>query len=139
MPTRPPIFRPKQGQGSLDDARARAREADHHRGSFRERGYSSLWDRSSRIYRAAHPLCVGCQAIGVVKATELVDHVIPHKGDPALMWGEHNWQACCRWHHDQVKQILERKHARREISDADLKLDSAIAIAVAREQWGRGG
>jgi 5-methylcytosine-specific restriction protein A len=25
----------------------------------------------------------------------VVDHVVPHHGDPVLMWSESNWQALC--------------------------------------------
>jgi 5-methylcytosine-specific restriction enzyme A len=39
---------------------------------------------------------------------EVVDHIIPHKGDINLFWDTKNWQALCKWHHDSVKQREEK-------------------------------
>ncbi|WP_456297628.1 HNH endonuclease signature motif containing protein [Kineothrix alysoides] len=35
-----------------------------------------------------------------VKAT-VVDHVIPHRGDPILFWDKRNWQPLCKTCHDK--------------------------------------
>lgn len=80
---------------------------DRARGTFRERGYTSRWDRRSAHFRSIYPLC-GMRPNGqkpvmsqcytehrTTRATQ-VDHVIPHKGDPVLMWDElGNWQSLC--------------------------------------------
>lgn len=79
------------------------------------------------------PLCVGCQAIGLIVAADLVDHVEPHKGDTAKFWDTGKWQSSCRWHHDVVKQRLELMWMRGEITAADLWLDSAVAIRITRQ------
>jgi hypothetical protein len=68
-----------------------------------------------------------------VTATEITDHVQPHKGDPGRLWDEAMWQSACRWHHDVIKlikHILERMFARGEIKVADLWLNSAAAIRL---------
>ena len=31
----------------------------------------------------------------------LLDHIIPHRGNPVLMWDESNWQALCKPCHDK--------------------------------------
>lgn len=52
-------------------------------------------------YLQAHPLCVHCLAEGrYVKAT-VVDHKIPHRGDPKLFWDTDNWQSLCKPCHDR--------------------------------------
>jgi hypothetical protein len=38
----------------------------------------------------------------------VVDHVIPHRGDPRLFWDEANLQAVSKVYHDSVKQAQER-------------------------------
>jgi 5-methylcytosine-specific restriction protein A len=48
-----------------------------------------------------------CLAMGAVTASAVVDHKTPHKGDPALMWDEANWQALCKPCHDRDKQAIE--------------------------------
>ena len=35
------------------------------------------WTRLSRAFRAEHPLCAECQRQGVVKAADVVDHIVP--------------------------------------------------------------
>ena len=50
-----------------------------------------------------------CEAQGRVTAATVVDHIIPHKGDPVLMWdSEHNWQSLCDPHHNRDKQSQDR-------------------------------
>jgi 5-methylcytosine-specific restriction enzyme A len=81
---------------------------DKERGSFRERGYNSRWDRRSRAFRRLYPLCgmrpnhqrpvmSQCYDEGRTTPAMQVDHVIPHRNDPGLMWDElGNWQSLCR-------------------------------------------
>lgn len=103
------------------------------RPSFRERGYSANWDRASRAFRRDHPLCLGCSALGRVAVAELTDHVVPHRGDMVLFWDRSRWQPSCRWHHDVVKQRLEELFERGQVGGDDLRLDSAVAIELARK------
>ena len=41
-----------------------------------ERGYGGEWERISRIYRSAHPVCEVCHDA----PAEHVDHIIPFRG-----------------------------------------------------------
>lgn len=82
-------------------------EHDARRGSAHSRGYGVRWDKTSKGFRREHPLCCCCQANGVVTATTLVDHVIPHRGDMALFWDPKNWQALCDRCHNVIKKRME--------------------------------
>jgi len=62
------------------------------RPNFRKRGYTTRWDKAAANFRRQHPYCLGCQAIGRVMPTELVDHVEPHKGDQSKFWSTALWQ-----------------------------------------------
>lgn len=106
---------------------------DYRRGSARERGYDTRWDKAARSHRRRYPLCRGCEAAGLVVAAELTDHVEPHKGDQAKFWDTSHWQSSCRWHHDVVKQRLELMWVRGEITVADLWLDSPVALRLAEQ------
>lgn len=133
MPQLPPTFRPRHQPGRAEVRRA----ADQRRGSARARGYSARWDKASRGYRKAHPLCLGCQAVGEVRAAEVVDHVVPPKGDRALFWDHDNWQpACSALCHSRVKQALEARWLRGELPDEALRLDSPAAIETRRQMLG---
>ena len=69
--------------------------------------------------------------MGHVTATKATDHIIPHRGDQVLFWDPDNRQPACAWHHSVVKQVLERRFERGEVTQDDLRLDSAVAVATA--------
>jgi len=84
-----------------------ARAVEHARTSRQARGYGNRWARRSRLFRARYPLCgmrpngqtpvmSACYDEGRVTLAWQVDHVVPHRGDPALFWDEiGNWQSLC--------------------------------------------
>lgn len=76
--------------------RARQHEA---RPNFRQRGYTSRWDKLRKLHLQRHPLCVHCESEGKLTPATEVDHVIPHRGDQSLFWNEGNWQSLCKSHH----------------------------------------
>jgi 5-methylcytosine-specific restriction enzyme A len=43
---------------------------------------------------------VECEKTGRIEAANVVDHIIPHRGDMELFWDADNWQSLCRAHHD---------------------------------------
>lgn len=109
------------------------------RASARARGYDARWDRASKQFLRSHPLCRGCDAVGRIEPSTLTDHVIPHRGDLARFWDRAWWQASCKWCHDVVKQVLERRFEAGEIEAADLWLDSSAARAARAATEGEGG
>lgn len=110
------------------------------RRSAAERLYDRRWARASAAFLAANPLCVGCRALGQSEPATLTDHVVPHRGDRRLFWEPANWQASCRWHHDAIKQALERRFEAGELDADDLRLDSAVAAELSRNlRSDRGG
>jgi 5-methylcytosine-specific restriction enzyme A len=125
MPSRPRVFRSAHSQlePTVDEAR----------GTSRERGYSAQWDKAAKLYRRSHPLCIGCEALGRVMVAEVVDHVIPHKGDQGLFWDQSNWQSSCDAHHVQIKPRLEKLFAQGRITRSDLRLDGAVAQKLSFE------
>lgn len=56
---------------------------------------TTRWRRLRLIHLAAHPLCADCGSVGLVTAATDVDHIKPHRGDPALFWARSNWQSLC--------------------------------------------
>ena len=65
--------------------------------------YGTRWQRVRKKYLAEHPLCVKCAAENPPRYTKatVVDHIVPHRGDPVLFWDPGNWQPLCKNHHDQ--------------------------------------
>lgn len=82
----------------------RPRERDSHydreRGTAAQRGYNAAWRRARLAFLRQHPWCVMCEQEGKLVPAEVVDHVIPHKGDYERFWDLSNWQALCKRHHD---------------------------------------
>ena len=75
-----------------------------------QRGYDYRWQKAREQYLAEHPLCVRCEAQGLVVAANVVDHVIAHRGDKRLFWDRTNWQALCTPCHSGDKQREERTY-----------------------------
>ncbi len=72
------------------------------------RGYGYKWQKVREIFLAENPLCVYCKREGRVTAANVVDHIVPHKGDQKLFWRRSNWQALCASCHSSIKQAEER-------------------------------
>ena len=51
----------------------------------------------------AHPLAVDWfkEHDGHVMLAEVVDHIIPHRGDMMLFWDSRNWQGLTKADHDR--------------------------------------
>ena len=76
----------------------------------RHKLYDSRWAKAAKSYLIVHPDCVYCAAnqTGLPNASQCVDHIVPHGGDPDLFWDEDNWQALCYRCHNSDKQAEER-------------------------------
>jgi 5-methylcytosine-specific restriction protein A len=77
------------------------RVLDRERPSAARRGYGTAWRRARSRFLAAHPVCASCRDKGRLEPATVVDHVVPHRGDPALFWNEVNWAPCCKRCHDR--------------------------------------
>jgi 5-methylcytosine-specific restriction protein A len=73
-----------------------------------ERGYDNKWRKARALYLQQHPLCVMCQADGIVGMATVVDHIVPHRGNQSLFWNPANWQSLCATHHSRDKQRIEQ-------------------------------
>lgn len=119
MPTKPasPCTHPNCGRLAVERGRCAdhrrteaARAYDKQRGGAANRGYGRKWEAARLAFLRAHPLCecVDCKGGELrVMAASVVDHIVPHRGDPALFWNSNNWQA-------MAKQCHDRKTARED-------------------------
>lgn len=108
MPEMPPMIR--SGRKRIEVKR----EADQRRGSARERGYTTAWDKAAKGHLRNDPLCV-YHRLGVwgdppaVVAADMVDHLYPHNMDQAVFWDRKRWVSCCTPCHNGPKQRTERQ------------------------------
>ena len=61
-----------------------------------QRGYGGKWRSVRKRYLYDNPFCVGCGRVA-----EVVDHIIPHRGDEGLLYDESNFQPLCKRCHDR--------------------------------------
>ena len=80
----------------------------HDRKGTKEKGYNREWQKARARYLWAHPLCVKCLAQGRYVNATVIDHILPHRGDPVLFWDENNWQALCKSCHDKKTMTADR-------------------------------
>lgn len=76
----------------------------------REQYTHSRWRRLRVAFLERNPLCVYCEREGRITLANVVDHVIPHRGDSRLFWDSSNWQPLCKPCHDSTKAIEEGKN-----------------------------
>ena len=94
--------------------------------------YDARWRQAAALFRAEHPYCLGCAAIGVTRAAVVIDHIVPHRGNEERFLCEENFQSLCRWHHNSVKPMLERMWRAGKIRDVDLRLSSDAAVKLTK-------
>lgn len=85
----------------------------HDHGARRSEGYeanaklynSVAWRKKRDAMRSKHPLCAACLLDGIVRQTEHIDHVIPHRRFPDRFLSN-IFQGLCQPHHT-IKTNLE--------------------------------
>lgn len=105
MPRRPAQFRP---HGSRPKAEIE-READARRGSARDRGYDTRWEKARLAHLARHATCEYCALEGKLTAANTVDHLYPKKLYPEIAWHSEWWVSTCGECHNGMKQALEHR------------------------------
>ena len=77
-----------------------------------------------------------CRKTGVLLAgtypaddSPVVDHIVPHRGDPELFWNLDNLQSLSKKYHDSIKQAIERAGQVAAIHPKWLK-PSAIPLTI---------
>jgi len=78
----------------------REQARDRARGTFRERGYDTRWDKLSKRWRRLHPLCALCKAQGKTVLGDLVDHIVSVRRAPERVLDESNLQTLCTTCHN---------------------------------------
>ena len=87
--------------GTFCEDHRREWSTDAIRGGSAARGYDSRWRAARKLYLQKNPLCVKCRENGRLEPATVIDHIIPHRGDPKLFWDQDNWQALCKACHDK--------------------------------------
>lgn len=68
-----------------------------------KRGYNYKWTKARKAFLAQHSFCEcpACKESGHPLPANVVDHIVPHRGNQDLFWDESNWQAMNKRCHDK--------------------------------------
>ena len=77
------------------------------RKSAHARGYNHRWRRLRKVQLGQEPFCEYCARMGRTTRATVADHIIPHKGEHALLYDLDNLQSLCKTCHDSVKAAEE--------------------------------
>jgi hypothetical protein len=55
---------------------------------------TARWQRRRLLQLQLEPLCETCKAKGLTVAAEVAHHIVPHKGDSVLFYGEASFSHC---------------------------------------------
>lgn len=83
------------------------RDQDNRRRNAVACGYGFRWRIASKAFLARNPLCIECMKHRRLVAATVTDHIVPHKGDPALFWNQDNWQPLCKPCHDRKTAVAD--------------------------------
>jgi 5-methylcytosine-specific restriction protein A len=86
------------------------------------RGYTKAWSKKAKAFRLRYPLCGMrpgdqrpvmslCDDDGRTTPATLVDHIVPHRGDPTLFNDDTNLQSLCDACHSRKTAIEDARDA----------------------------
>lgn len=84
--------------------------------------HTARWGRLRTQQLRSEPLCAYCLAKGEVVLATVVDHVIPHRGDPELFY-RGRLQSLCATHHSGSKQSEELRGYALEVGVDGIPVD----------------
>jgi 5-methylcytosine-specific restriction protein A len=96
-------------EGRCPEAERLRAVADQKRGNFRERGYTSAWDKFRVLILRDEPFCRHCHQRGRMRPATLVDHIVPLAAGGELLDPE-NVQPLCVPCHAAKTQADMRKY-----------------------------
>jgi 5-methylcytosine-specific restriction enzyme A len=91
----------------------------------RKRGYDRAWDTARAEHLAQYPICEECLKHGWRTKATVVDHHVPHRGDPRTFWARAQWRSMCTHHHCSWKARYENRGYDDTVGADGLPIDPA--------------
>ena len=104
MPNMPKATRPKW----MQERKAHAGRKQPNRDVYG----TNRWTMLARLHKQHNPVCIACEAIGLVSPAEVTDHIVPINNGGAP-WEWSNLQSLCRRCHDS-KSAKEGHDAKKQ-------------------------
>ena len=104
------LQRRKRGNKRANQRANAKRRADEQQAELDAFYSGKHWRRARTAHRAREPLCRRCSKRGVVKAGDVVDHIIERR-DGGNNYDPANLQTLChKCHSDKTREERERRH-----------------------------
>ena len=84
--------------------------------SASQRGYDARWRSARLLFLNDNPLCKYCKANDIITGADVVDHILPHRGNQELFWDQSNWQPLCYSCHSIKTTTVDNKLSDYEIA-----------------------
>lgn len=109
----------KQERHRINKATYRRRITSKHEGKYQRFYRSTQWKKLSHHWLMMHPLCVSCEARGIYRKGDLVDHITELRDDWSKRLDTNNLQTLCYACHNRKtwKQKQARKKRRESQTD----------------------
>lgn len=83
---------------------------------------TARWATTRADQLACEPLCRYHAELGVIVPADIVDHIIPHRGDEEMFFAG-PFQSLCKACHDRIKQSEERRGFRADVAPDGWPID----------------
>lgn len=113
---KPITYADKQERHRLNKQTYHKRMNSKHEGKYQQFYHSTAWKKLSHQWLLNHPLCVDCEAQGIYRKGDLVDHVIELRDDWSKRLDPSNLQTLCYACHNKKtwKARFKRKKVKME-------------------------
>lgn len=113
---KPITYADKQERHRLNKQTYHKRMNSKHEGKYQQFYHGTEWKKLSHHWLMMHPLCVDCEAQGIYRKGDLVDHVIELRDDWSKRLDPSNLQTLCYACHNKKtwKARFKRKKVKME-------------------------
>ncbi|WP_270328223.1 HNH endonuclease [Enterococcus malodoratus] len=73
--------------------------------------HSKEWKKASQLYKLKNPCCEDCLDEGIIRKTDVTDHVIELRDDWSKRLDESNYRSRCHYHHNLKTRQEKAKRA----------------------------
>src|SRR5262245_51674374 len=87
----------------------RSRQPGYYHGDVKSMYQTKWWKAVTKKWKEMNPICSMCKRNGKATPVDVVDHKIPHRGNPVLFFNWGNLQSLCYFHHNSIKAHHERQ------------------------------
>lgn len=110
---KPISYADKEQRHLMNKATYHRRMTSKHEAKYQQFYSSTQWKKLSHHWLMMHPLCVACEARGIYRKGDLVDHIVELRDDWSKRLDPSNLQTLCRADHNRKTWREKRRRQKR--------------------------